>query len=156
MAGLYMTFLTNNGGPASFEKQYPVVEMAKAMHKTVKTIIDLQIQHFGPAKRPNSLNLCATDGDRLVAYRFRNHAKSQPPSLYYSTKVSGTQSHRSLYDPTYLRYLYRPERRLTASIPTIPTTKTGHREHPASPKTPTESISSSPASRVHTRRAIGS
>jgi glutamine amidotransferase len=88
MAGLYMTFLTNLGGPASFEKQYSIAEMAEAMHKTVKTIIELQIQQFGADKKPNSLNLCATDGDRLVAYRFRNHAISQPPSLYYSTKVS--------------------------------------------------------------------
>jgi glutamine amidotransferase len=88
MAGLYMTFLTNNGGPASFGKHYSAAEMAEAMHKTVKTIIELQIQLFGADKKPSSLNLCATDGDRLVAYRFRNHAKSQPPSLYYSTKVS--------------------------------------------------------------------
>jgi glutamine amidotransferase len=87
MAGLYMTFLTKNGGPASFEKRYPAAEMAEAMHQTVATIIQLQIQHFGSDKKPNSLNLCATDGTRLVAYRFRNHAKSQPPSLYYSTKV---------------------------------------------------------------------
>jgi glutamine amidotransferase len=87
MAGLYMTFLTKNGGSASFEKRYPAAEMAEAMHQTVATIIELQIKYFGSDKKPNSLNLCATDGTRLVAYRFRNHAKSQPPSLYYSTKV---------------------------------------------------------------------
>ena len=87
MAALYMTYLTKGGDAASFDQEYPLDEMAVAMHMTVATILGLQHKFFGDKKKPNSLNLCTTDGIKLVAYRFRNHRTSQPPSLYYSTKV---------------------------------------------------------------------
>lgn len=90
MAGLYMTYLTNGGDASSFEKSYSIHEMTEALHKAVATIITLQQKRLGDNKRPNSLNLCATDGIKLVAYRFRNHRTSQPPSLYYSTKAGVT------------------------------------------------------------------
>ncbi|KAI5364782.1 putative glutamine amidotransferase type 2 domain, nucleophile aminohydrolase [Septoria linicola] len=90
IAGLYMTYLTEGGDASTFDKTYPEHEMAVAMHKAVATIVSLQQKLLGPAKRANSLNLCATDGVRLVAYRFRNHKTSQPPSLYYSTKAGVT------------------------------------------------------------------
>ena len=73
MAGLYMTYLTNGGDASSFEKTYTIHEMTEALHKAVATIITLQQKRLGDNKRPNSLNLCATDGIKLVAYRFRNH-----------------------------------------------------------------------------------
>lgn len=85
-----MTYLTKNGDATTFEKQYTANEMAEAMHQAVATIVGLQHKVFGDKKRPNSLNLCATDGVSLVAYRFRNHRTSQPPSLYYSTKAGTT------------------------------------------------------------------
>lgn len=86
-----MTYLTDSGPSTSFETEYSVEAMAEAMHRTVSTIITIQRHIIGDSKRtPNSLNLCATDGVKLVAYRFRNHATSQPPSLYYSTKAGTT------------------------------------------------------------------
>lgn len=88
MAALYMTYLTKGGDTSSFEKTYPANEMVDAMHRAVATIVGLQHKLLGDNKKPNSLNLCATDGITLLAYRFRNHETSQPPSLYYSTKVS--------------------------------------------------------------------
>lgn len=88
MAGLYMTYLTKGGDASSFDKTYSASEMAEAMHRAVATIVGLQHKKLGDDKKPNSLNLCATDGITLLAYRFRNHLTSQPPSLYYSTKVS--------------------------------------------------------------------
>ncbi|KXT04020.1 hypothetical protein AC579_5436 [Pseudocercospora musae] len=90
VAALYMTYLTNGGDASSFEQTYSIHEMTEALHKAVVTIITLQQKRFGHKKRPNSLNLCATDGIKLVAYRFRNHRTSQPPSLYYSTKAGVT------------------------------------------------------------------
>lgn len=87
MAALYMTYLTRGGDAKTFDKEYSAQEMAEAMHRTVATIVGLQHKILGDRKKPNSLNLCATDGVKLVAYRFRNHRTSQPPSLYYSTKV---------------------------------------------------------------------
>lgn len=83
-----MTYLTRGGDASSFEKVYPANGMVEAMHRAVATIVGLQHKILGDKKRPNSLNLCATDGTTLLAYRFRNHVTSQPPSLYYSTKVS--------------------------------------------------------------------
>ncbi|KYG41779.1 hypothetical protein M433DRAFT_27356 [Acidomyces richmondensis BFW] len=91
LAGLYLTYLTGGGSDAaSFEKEFSLEKMAEAMHQTVRTIITLQQKMLGGKAQPNSLNLCATDGTKLVAYRFRNHATEQPPSLYYSTKAGTT------------------------------------------------------------------
>ena len=39
------------------------------------------------------MNVCATDGIRLVAVRVRNHATEQPPSLYWST-TAGVKMNR--------------------------------------------------------------
>lgn len=88
--GLYMTYLTKGGDKASFDKEYPVEEMGRALHKAVSTVCDLQIELIGDKRLPNSLNLCVTDGVKLIAYRFRNHATEQPPSLYYSTSAGTT------------------------------------------------------------------
>ncbi|EGP84984.1 uncharacterized protein MYCGRDRAFT_46265 [Zymoseptoria tritici IPO323] len=90
IAALYMTYLTRGGDASSFEKVYSAQEMVEAMHRAVATIVGLQHKILGDSKKPNSLNLCATDGSKLVAYRFRNHRTSQPPSLYYSTKAGMT------------------------------------------------------------------
>ena len=93
LAALYMTYLTASepDTPTAFDKQYPVTAMAEALHKAVTTVLNLQRKIIGDSKRqPNSLNLCATDGVKLVAYRFRNHPTSQPPSLYYSTEAGTT------------------------------------------------------------------
>jgi glutamine amidotransferase len=47
----------------------------------VTTILELQATMLGTKMKPNSLNLCATDGVKMVACRFRNHATQEPPSL---------------------------------------------------------------------------
>lgn len=90
IAALYMTYLSGGAGVSSFENENSVEEMAEAMHKAVATIIGFQTKMLGDKKQPNSLNLCATDGVNLIAYRFRNHATEQPPSLYYSTSAGTT------------------------------------------------------------------
>lgn len=90
IAGLYMTYLTSSGPASTFENTYSTQEMAAALHRAVATIVGLQHKRFGNAKKPNSLNLCVTDGISLIAYRFRNHKTSQPPSLYYSVKAGVT------------------------------------------------------------------
>jgi glutamine amidotransferase len=82
-AALYMTNLTNHGDKNTWEKQYPLQEMADALVKTIIQILEVQ-QKLGPKNAPNSLNFCTTDGCRMVAIRFRNHASQQPPSLYWS------------------------------------------------------------------------
>jgi len=95
IAALYMTYLTDSGDAASFEKEYPVEKMAEAVYRAVATVISLQKNVLDDASKPNSLNLCATDGTKLIAYRFRNHATEQPPSLYYSTKAGTTLNRKN-------------------------------------------------------------
>ncbi|KAI4143537.1 MAG: hypothetical protein L6R39_004532 [Caloplaca ligustica] len=83
-AALYITNLTKNGTKDTWAKEYPITEMLSAMNKTVVQIMELQQKHLGNKAAPNSLNFCATDGKKMVAIRFRNHATQQPPSLYWS------------------------------------------------------------------------
>lgn len=82
-AALYMTNLTKGGNKDAWEKQYSLKEMQDALVKTIVQILELQ-QKLGDKNAPNSLNFCTTDGSRMVAVRFRNHATQQPPSLYWS------------------------------------------------------------------------
>lgn len=83
-AALYITNLTKHGKKATWEQEYPIAEMLSAMNKTVVQIMELQQKQLGKNAAPNSLNFCATDGKKMVAIRFRNHATQQPPSLYWS------------------------------------------------------------------------
>jgi len=83
-AALYMTNLTNGGDKSSWQKEYALEDMFNAIQKTVVQILELQKKIVKDANTPNSLNFCTTDGSKLLAIRFRNHASQQPPSLYWS------------------------------------------------------------------------
>ena len=89
-AALYITYLTERKGQKSWEQQYTVKQMRDAMRKVIGTVVNLQREKLGLRAEPNSLNLVATDGSQLVAFRVRNHATEQPPSLYYSTTAGVT------------------------------------------------------------------
>ncbi|KAI9880848.1 MAG: hypothetical protein M1830_010443 [Pleopsidium flavum] len=94
-AALYMTELTNGKGKASWDEQYSTAEMKAALHKTMGTVVKLQREKLGGDRaQPNSLNVAATDGSQLVAFRCYNHAVEQPPSLYYSTKAGVTMNRK--------------------------------------------------------------
>ena len=67
------------------------------MQKAVGTVVKLQREKLGDKAQPNSLNLAATDGGQLVAFRVRNYATEQPPSLYYSTKAGVTLNRKYPY-----------------------------------------------------------
>jgi len=90
VAALYMTFLVGDRGKAGFEQRYETKQMNAALEETVRAIIELQKKKLGDQAQPSSMNFATTDGSRLLAYRFRNHEQSQPPSLYYSTKAGVT------------------------------------------------------------------
>ena len=86
-----MTYLTQGRGTVSWEEAYSVEEMRDSLKKAMGTVCQLQREVLGEGKASaNSLNVCATDGRQLVAFRCRNHAVEQPPSLYYSTKAGVT------------------------------------------------------------------
>lgn len=84
-AALYITNLTKNGTKDSWQNSYPLADMLDAMTQTVIQIMMLQkFKQPGAERTPNSLNFCTTDGTKMLAIRFRNHAAQQPPSLYWS------------------------------------------------------------------------
>lgn len=100
LAALYMTYLTKGkgGGPEAWEEQYPVTEMKEALQSAVKEVIGLQQKVLGVENaEANSLNVACTDGEQMIAFRFRNHKTEQPPSLYWST-IAGTTLNRKFPD----------------------------------------------------------
>lgn len=98
-AALYITNLTNGGDKESWQKAYPLKQMFEAMEKTVIQILELQTRILGDKNTPNSLNFCTTDGTKLLAIRFRNHATQQPPSLYWSEFAGRTLNTKYPGDP---------------------------------------------------------
>ncbi|KAK5057642.1 hypothetical protein LTR84_011643 [Exophiala bonariae] len=93
LAALYMTYLTGGGGGGieSWERQYSVQQMRDALLAAYRKVVQLQQAALGVDNvQANSLNVCVTDGAQLVAFRLRNHAVEQPPSLYYSTMAGVT------------------------------------------------------------------
>jgi glutamine amidotransferase len=92
-AALYMTNLTKGGTKETWQKTYPLDAMRKAMEDTVNQLMELQYRKTGDKRIPNSLNMCTTDGSKMVAIRFRNHATQAPPSLYWS-EFAGTKLNR--------------------------------------------------------------
>jgi len=99
IAALYIHYLTTGTGKDSWQQEYSVLQMAVALYKAVEFVIKAQIHTLGDKRRPNSLNLAATDGRRLVTYRFRNHKIEQPPSLYYSTTAGVTLNRKYVGHP---------------------------------------------------------
>ncbi|KAI0476309.1 N-terminal nucleophile aminohydrolase [Xylariaceae sp. FL0804] len=110
LAALYMTFLAGRDGTReAWERQYALDEMRVALQRTVVMVMELQRAASGSgsgsgssedsAFSANSLNLCATDGQRLVACRFRNHGAQQPPSLYWSEFAGTTLNRKYPGDP---------------------------------------------------------
>jgi glutamine amidotransferase len=91
LAALYITCLTNSGGPETWEQQYPVREMSAALSKAIKIVIGLQQNVLGATNaEANSLNVACTDGEQMIAFRVRNHLTEQPPSLYWSNTAGVT------------------------------------------------------------------
>ncbi|KAJ8123326.1 hypothetical protein ONZ43_g697 [Nemania bipapillata] len=90
LAALYVTFLTSYGSEASWQKEYTLKAMKSALVRTVTCVMEMQRKSLGSKATPNGLNLCATDGRKLVACRFRNHVSEQPASLYWSDDAGTT------------------------------------------------------------------
>ncbi|KAL9109313.1 MAG: hypothetical protein Q9227_006068 [Pyrenula ochraceoflavens] len=93
LSALYITYLTQKcqtgkKGAAAWEDEYPVKAMSEALGKAIASVVSLQRKKLGSSKmQANSLNVAVTDGEQLVAYRFRNHIMEQPPSLYWSNSA---------------------------------------------------------------------
>lgn len=97
--GLYMTYLTKGlpDDKSSFEKEFSLEDMAIALHDAVATVCNIQKETLGDKMEPSSMNLCVTDGRKLIAYRFRNSRTQDGPSLYWSD-TAGTTLNRKYPD----------------------------------------------------------
>jgi glutamine amidotransferase len=92
VAALYFTHL----GDTSIT--YPVGKMRDALAAAIRDIQEAQKVILSPAdlaNSANSLNLCTTDGEQMVAVRWRNSPTQQPPSLYVST-IAGIILNRTI------------------------------------------------------------
>lgn len=65
VAALYINNLTG-GKKGDWERTYTVQQMRDALVKTIITILELQHKVLGDKAAPNSLNLCATDGTKVI------------------------------------------------------------------------------------------
>jgi glutamine amidotransferase len=80
-------------GPAVFEVTHPLADVKAALEAAITTVLRLQAA-LGAAAEGSSLNLCVSDGEQLLAIRFRSSATEHPPSLYYSTVAGVTLNRR--------------------------------------------------------------
>jgi len=97
LAALYMTNLTQirGGGQSTWQESYPLQEMVDAVTKTVCDIMTLQLQALGKEDMtPSDFNICITDGEKLVAIRFRNDDTEEPRYLYWSNSVGPDLNHK--------------------------------------------------------------
>ncbi|KIM26776.1 hypothetical protein M408DRAFT_177493 [Serendipita vermifera MAFF 305830] len=104
IAALYMTHLDASSGDKgnAAERPFGVTEMRDALARAIKDVQDIQESTLTSeelTQAANSLNLVATDGEKLVAVRWRNHPSEQPPSLYVSTTAGITLNRKY---PTHL------------------------------------------------------
>ena len=96
LAATYVTLLAGSDGnqaqgQETWQRTYSVDAMANALVATVQRVLELQAKLIkSEDRRPNSLNLAATDGHKMVALRFRNCKGEEPPSLYASTTAGVT------------------------------------------------------------------
>ncbi|KAI0031736.1 N-terminal nucleophile aminohydrolase [Vararia minispora EC-137] len=102
LAAVYMTHLGDAQAAHSLE------EMKAALLHTIRDMMEVQKAVLSPdqlTKAASSLNLCTTDGEQLVAIRYRNHSTQQPPSLYISTTAGIILNRKypgSSFDPSEL------------------------------------------------------
>ncbi|KAM5540911.1 hypothetical protein V8D89_005555 [Ganoderma adspersum] len=90
LAALFFTYLEQQRGPEVWECRHPLEEMKECLEKAIRRVLELQraaMEKAGKAPDASSLNIAITDGEQLLAIRFRNHAKEHPPSLYLSTRA---------------------------------------------------------------------
>ena len=90
LAALFFTYLEERRGARVWEVQHPLEELKHCLERAIETVFKLQqeaMETVGKTPDASSLNIAITDGEQLLAIRFRNHATEHPPSLYISTRA---------------------------------------------------------------------
>ena len=92
LAALFFTHLERARGPDVWDAPHPLDEMRACLEQTLQRVLAVQIAELaaegaGTPLEASSLNIAITDGEQLLAIRFRNHATEHPPSLYLSTRA---------------------------------------------------------------------
>mmetsp|Transcript_29800 Transcript_29800/g.41919 ORF Transcript_29800/g.41919 Transcript_29800/m.41919 type:complete len:432 (+) Transcript_29800:68-1363(+) len=81
-AALFIQNLPNSDPYAS----HSGIVMKEAMLKTMRQILKLTAE-AADLPEPSSLNFAVTNGEVVIATRFRNSVSEEPPSLYYTKKL---------------------------------------------------------------------
>ncbi|ESK93995.1 hypothetical protein Moror_12889 [Moniliophthora roreri MCA 2997] len=100
LAALYFTHLGDD-----WNAVYHLEDMKKALERAIADVFELQLRLPGVTTplAASSLNLCTTDGDQLMAFRYRNSEAEQPPSLYLSESAGITLNRKFVYHPDFTR-----------------------------------------------------
>lgn len=98
LAAMYFTHLGDDWGA-----EHSLQDMKQALENAITDVVELQRKLATPLTA-SSLNLCTTDGIKLVAFRFRNSDIEQPPSLYYSESAGVTLNRKYPGHPDYLKF----------------------------------------------------
>ncbi|PPQ68162.1 hypothetical protein CVT26_005768, partial [Gymnopilus dilepis] len=70
--------LANSPRIDDIEKPYPASMMWDALKRAIRDVFEIQMEQFGGLPR-NALNICATDGESMVALRYCNDPKTKTP-----------------------------------------------------------------------------
>ncbi|KAI1789403.1 N-terminal nucleophile aminohydrolase [Ganoderma leucocontextum] len=90
LAALFFTYLEHQRGAEVWERAHPLEEMKECLERAIRRVLELQtaaMARVGKTPDASSLNIAVSDGEQLLAIRFRNHATEHPPSLYLSTRA---------------------------------------------------------------------
>ncbi|EJF61033.1 N-terminal nucleophile aminohydrolase [Dichomitus squalens LYAD-421 SS1] len=90
LAALFFTYLQAARGEEVWERAHPLEEMKACLERAIQRVLTLQAEamaRVGRTPDASSLNVAVTDGEQLLAIRFRNHATEHPPSLYLSMRA---------------------------------------------------------------------
>ncbi|KAL7279736.1 hypothetical protein ACG7TL_006143 [Trametes sanguinea] len=90
LAALVFTYLEEKKGARVWDARHSLEELKECLERAIGKVFELQraaMEKQGRQPEASSLNIAITDGEQLLAIRFRNHPTEHPPSLYMSTRA---------------------------------------------------------------------
>jgi glutamine amidotransferase len=90
-------------GPAMLDQSWALADMKAALEQALTTLFAVQRDVVGAERiERSSLNVAVTDGEQLLAMRFRNAGPDEfPPSLYYTTTAGVILNRKYAGDPDH-------------------------------------------------------
>jgi glutamine amidotransferase len=101
-AMLFFTYLAervNVHGSELLEQAWELADIKAALERAITVLLEVQREVIGATCERNSLNVAITDGEQLLAARFRNAEHEFPPSLYYTMRAGVILNRKYPGDP---------------------------------------------------------